>query len=127
MDKRVHIFKILKNEDKLIKILLYMAQEVENDPYEHTKNKTYQQPIAIDALVRDVSPEALHWKYYGLIPMGSKELIIQKKYKNTIKAAIRIKIGDDYYKTRKDDSKGFALIERQDYIIVVVELKSINE
>jgi len=126
MDKRISIFNLLKNEEKLTKVLVYIAQEVENDPYEHTKSLNYQQPVAIDALVRDVSPEALVWKYFGQIPMGSKELILEKRHINTLKAADRIKIGDNYYKTRKDDSRGFSIIERNDYLICVVELKTIN-
>ncbi len=126
MDKRIDVFKILKQENKLTKVLIYIAQEVQNDPYEKTRTLNYQQPIAIDALVRDVSPEALTWKYFGQIPMGSKELILEKKHINTIKAADRIKIGDNYYKTRKNDSKGFNIIERNDYIVVVVELKIVK-
>lgn len=126
MDKRIDIFKILKNDEKLTKVLVYVAQEVVNDPYEKTKTLNYQQPVTIDALVRDVSPEALVWKYFGQISMGSKELICEKKHINTLKAADRIKINDNYYKTRKDDSKGFNIIERNDYIVVVVELKIIN-
>lgn len=126
MDKRINIFKLLKNENKLTKVLVYVATESESDPYEHTKNLNYQQPVAIEALVRDVSPEALVWKYFGQIPMGSKELICEKRHVNTIKAADRIKIGDNYYKTRKDDSRGFNIIERNDYLICVVELKIVN-
>jgi hypothetical protein len=127
MEKRINLFGLLRAEGKLTKILLYMAQEVENDPYEKTRSLNYQQPIAIDALVRDVSPEALTWKYFGTMPMGSKELCIEKKHKNTIKTADRIKIGDDFFKVYKDDSKGFSVIERQDYLVVVVALKPINE
>lgn len=126
MEKRVDLFHLLRQESKLTKVLLYPATESIADPYEKDKTLSYQQPIAIDALVRDVSPEALTWKYFGLIPMGSKELVIEKRHINTIKVADRIKIGDKYYKTRKDDSKGFSIIEREDYLIVVVELKTIN-
>ncbi len=126
MDKRIDLFKILKNEDKLTKVLAYISQEVVNDPYEKTKTLNYQQPIAIDALVRDISPEALTWKYFGNIPMGSKEVVCEKRHINTLKAADRIKIGDNYYKTRKDDSRGWSILERQDYIIVVVELKIVS-
>ena len=126
MDKRISIFNLLKNEEKLTKVLIYVAQEVVDDPYERTKTLTYQQPVAIDALVRDVSPEALVWKYFGQIPMGSKEIICEKRHLNTLKAADRIKIENSYYKTRKDDSKGFNIIERNDYIICVIELKTVN-
>lgn len=126
MDNRVDIFHILRNEGKLSKILVYMASEAIADPYEKNKTLSYQQPIPVDALVRDLSPESLYWKYFGQIPMGSKEIILEKKYKNTIKSADRIKIGDNYFKVRKDDSRGFSILERQDYIVVVVELKTVS-
>ena len=124
MEKRVNIFKILRDEKKLSKILIYPGKEIVLDPFEKNKGITLGQYLTIEALVRDISPEALVWKYYGQIPMGSKELICQKKYKLTLLAADKIQIGEKFYKTRKDDSKGFAMLERQDYIIVFVELKN---
>jgi hypothetical protein len=123
MDNRVDIFKLLKQENKLSKILVYSAQDTVNDPYEKTTTKTFLNPIPIDALVRDLTPESLVWKYFGQIPMGSKEIICEKKYIDTLKTADKIKIGTDYYSVRKDDSKGWKIQTRQDYIIVVAELK----
>lgn len=123
MDKRVNLFGLLKQEGQLQKILIYCAKETVDDPYEKTTTKTFLNPTAIDALVRDLSPESLVWKYYGQIPMGSKEIICEKRYLNTLKSADKIKIGDDYYSVRKDSSKGWAIQTRQDYLIVVTELK----
>ena len=123
MDNRIDIFSLLKNEGKLSKVLVYSAKDTEDDPYEHTSTKTFLNPIAIDALVRDITPESLVWKYFGQIPMGSKEIICEKRYIDTLKTADKIKIGTDYYSVRKDDSKGWKIQTRQDYIIVVAELK----
>ena len=123
MDNRVDIFRILRQEGKLSKVLVYSAKDIEDDPYEHTSTKTFLNPIAIDALVRDLTPESLVWRYFGQIPMGSKEIICEKKYIDTLKTADKIKIGTDYYSVRKDDSKGWKIQIRQDYIIVVAELK----
>jgi len=124
MDKRIEIFRLLKQEEKLTKVLIYCAKETVDDPYEKSTTKSFLNSTTIDALVRDLSPESLVWKYYGQIPMGSKELICEKKHLNTLKSADKIKIGDSYYKVRKDDSKGWAIQERQDYIVVVTELKN---
>jgi len=124
MDKRIEIFRLLKQEEKLTKVLIYCAKETVDDPYEKTTTKSFLNPITIDALVRDITPESLVWRYFGQILMGSKELICEKKHLNTLKSADKIKIGDNYYKVRKDDSKGWAIQERQDYIIVVTELKN---
>ena len=124
MDKRIEIFRLLKQEEKLTKVLIYCAKETVDDPYEKTTTKSFLNPITIDALVRDITPESLVWRYFGQILMGSKELICEKKHLNTLKSADKIKIGDSYYKVRKDDSKGWAIQERQDYIVVVTELKN---
>jgi hypothetical protein len=123
MDNRIDIFKLLKQEGKLSKILIYSAKDTIDDPYEKTSTKTFLNPIPIDVLVRDLTPESLVWKYFGQIPMGSKEIICEKKYTETLKTADKIKIGTDYYSVRKDDSKGWKIQTRQDYIIVVAELK----
>ena len=123
MDKRIDIFSLLKNEGKLSKVLVYSAKDTVDDPYEHTSTKTFLNPIAIDALVRDITPESLVWKYFGQIPMGSKEIICEKRHIDTLKTADKIKIGVDYYSVRKDDSKGWKIQTRQDYIIVVAELR----
>jgi len=122
-DNRVNLFGLLKNEGKLSKVLVYSAKDTVDDPYEKTTTKTFLNPIAIDALVRDITPESLVWKYFGQIPMGSKEIICEKRHIDTLKTADKIKIGTDYYSVRKDDSKGWKIQTRQDYIIVVAELK----
>jgi len=124
-DNRIDIFSILKNEGKLTKILVYSAKDTIVDPYEKNTDKTFLNPMPIDGLARDLSPESLVWKYFGQIPMGSKEIICEKKYINALKIADKIKIGDNYYKVRKDDSKGWAIQERVDYIVVVAELKNL--
>jgi len=123
MDTRINLFGLLKNEGKLSKVLVYSAKDTVDDPYEKTTTKTFLNPIAIDALVRDITPESLVWKYFGQIPMGSKEIICEKRHIDTLKTADKIKIGTDYYSVRKDDSKGWKIQTRQDYIIVVAELK----
>jgi len=122
-DRRIDIFSILKNEGKLTKVLVYSAKDTIVDPYEKNTDKTFLNPMPIDALVRDITPESLVWKYFGQIPMGSKEIICEKRHIDTLKTADKIKIGTDYYSVRKDDSKGWKIQTRQDYIIVVAELK----
>ena len=122
-DNRIDIFGLLRSEGKLTKILVFQGISRTIDPYEKNQEITMLNPIAIDALVRDITPESLVWKYFGQIPMGSKEIICEKRYIDTLKTADKIKIGTDYYSVRKDDSKGWKIQTRQDYIIVVAELK----
>ncbi len=126
IDKRINLFQLLKQEEKLTKVALFPAQALETDPREHTKTLNYLQAIYIDAFVRDVSVESIVWKYFGNIPQGSKQLICEKKYLNTIKSSYRIKIGDDFYSVYRDGTKDFSIIVRSDYIIVIAILRPIN-
>jgi len=122
-EKRVDIFNLLKNEGRLETLLVYSAQEITLDPYEHNTEKKFNNPLPIKGLIRDISAEALKWSYYGNIPIGSKEIICQKKYKSLLLAANKIKIGEDYFKTYHDDQKGFGILQRSDYIVVILAKK----
>jgi hypothetical protein len=55
-DKRINIFELLQNEGKLTKIFIYSSVKVEDDPYEHTKIETFLNPLAINALVQQMTP-----------------------------------------------------------------------
>jgi len=123
MEKRIDIFNLLKNEGQLVTLQVYAAKETQEDPYEKNKSLTYLNPLPIKGLVRQVSFEALHWKYYGQIPVGSIEVIAEKKYLTLFRTADKIKCGDNYFKTWKEDSQGFAILERQDYVVVILAKK----
>ena len=122
-EKRIDIFNLLKNEGQLSTLLVYAAKETIDDPYEKTSTKTYLNPLPIKGLIRQVSFEALHWKYYGNIPVGSIEVIAEKKYLTLFRTADKIKYNDDYFKCYKDDSQGFAILERQDYVVCILAKK----
>jgi hypothetical protein len=122
-EKKIDIFNLLKNEGQLSTLYVYSAKETVDDPYEHTKTLIYGNPLPIKALIRQVSFEALHWKYFGLIPVGSIEVIAEKKYLTLFRTADKIKYGDDYFKCFKDDPKGFAILERPDYVVVILAKK----
>jgi len=123
MEKRIDIFNLLKNEGQLSTLHVYPSTQVENDPYEHTKTDVFMNPLPIKGLIRQVSFEALHWKYYGQIPVGSIEVIAEKKYLTLFRTANKIKYGNDYYSTWKEDSQGFAILERPDYVVVILAKK----
>jgi len=63
------------------------------------------------------------WKYWGLIPVGSIQIIIEKKDKTLIKTADKIIYNEQEYKCYSDDAKGFMILERQDYCICILEIK----
>ena len=123
MEKRVDIFNLLKNEGRLETLYVYSAKETQVDPYEKNREKAYLNPLPIKGLIRQVSYEALHWKYYGQIPVGSIEVIAEKKYLTLFKTADKIKYKDNYFKCYKDNAQGFAILERPDYVVCVLAKK----
>jgi hypothetical protein len=125
MDRRVDLLKILSDEGKLTKVLLYPGMETETDPFEHTKANTFLNPITIKAYVTQLSFESLKWKYTGLIPVGSIQMICDVKYEGIVKLADKIKIDENYYKTWKDDSENFMVMKRDNYLVVILGLKNI--
>jgi len=123
-EKRIDIFNLLKNEGQLSTLLVYAAKETETDPTEHTKTLTYLNPLPIKGLIMQIGFSSLHWKYWGQIPTGSIQVIIEKKNKTLMLAADKIKYNDNYFKVYKDDSQNFQYIERPDYCVFVLGLKN---
>jgi len=122
-EKRIDLFNLFRNEGILSTLYVYPATEVQIDPYEKNTEKNYLNPLPIKGLIRQVSFEALHWKYYGQIPVGSIEVIAEKKYLTLFRTANKIKYVNDYYSTWKDDAQGFAILERPDYVVVILAKK----
>jgi hypothetical protein len=122
-EKRIDLFNLFKNEGKLETLLVYAAKETSVDPYEKNTTKTYLNPLPIKGLIRQVSFEALHWKYYGQIPVGSIEVIAEKKYLTLFRTADKIQYKDNFFKCYKDDAQGFAILERSDYVVVILAKK----
>jgi len=120
MDRRVDILKVLEDEGKMTKILLYPATEVIADPFEKNKVKSFLNPLTIKAYVTQLSFESLRWKYTGQMPSGSVQILCDTKYENLLKIADKIKIGSTYYKTWKDDSKNFMILKRDDHLVVIL-------
>jgi hypothetical protein len=127
MDKRIDLFHLLNQENKLETILCYPAKENVNDPYEQTTDTVYLNPLPVKALVRQLSQEAIRWKYYGNVPMVSIEIIAELKTESLFKTADKIEYKGQFYKTIQDDSKNFLITKRSDYIVVILGLKTTND
>jgi len=124
MNKRINLFGILKNENKLSTLLVYSATQIQLDPYEKNTEKNFMNPLPIKALVRQISQESLRWKYYSMIPSKSIEVIAELKYETLFKTADKIKYNEEYYKCWKDDSQNFMITKRNDYILVILGIKN---
>lgn len=124
-DKRINIFGLLKNEGKLSKVLVYPGIETENDPVEHTTDISMLNPVPINALIQQISFEALRWKYFGQIPQDSIQILCELKHENLLKLADKIKVNNNYYGVYKDSSKSFMILKRTDYLVVILERKNL--
>lgn len=118
------LFNTWKENKHLSTIWLYPVEEDVNDKYEHTTTKTFLNPVPVKGLVKSLSPESLRWKFQGTLPTGSKQIICEKKYKILFKVAGKIRIDDLYFEVWTDDSKGFGIIDREEYIVVILKIKN---
>jgi hypothetical protein len=123
-EKRIDLFNLFKNEGKLETLYVYAAKETQEDPYEKNKSSTYLNPLPIKGLVQQIGFSSLHYKYWGQIPIGSIQVIIEKKNKTLMLTAEKIKYNDNYFKVYKDADNNFQYIERFDYCVFVLGLKN---
>ena len=119
----INLFTVLKTQGSLVKMSVYPAIEAETDPYEHTTSQTLLNPVSIDAVVTQIGFGALKWKYWGQLPTGSIQILTENKNYSLLISADRIVYkGNNYYCSR-DDSKRFMILQRQDYLVAILERK----
>jgi len=98
--KNTIIRQILKHKDFTTKISIYFSSNTAGDdfdPYEANYTKTQLNPKTIKGYVRDISPESLVWRSYGIAETGAKEVLCEKRYKNYFLNAARIEIDGDEF------------------------------
>ena len=122
--QKIDIFEIFKNEGLLEKIEVYPGKLTPATNYDSASETMYN-PITIKGLVSTISFSSLRWKYYGNLPMGSKQVIVEKRHKSLLMNAFKIKIGDNYYSCYRDSQKGFAIKETSQYVVAVLEWKNV--
>lgn len=126
-EKRIDLFNLFRNEGKLETLYVYAARTIQDDPYEKNTTKIFMNPLPIKALVQQIGFSSLHYKYWGEIPIGSIQVIIEKKNKTLILTANKIIYNEQTYKVYKDADNNFQYIERPDYIIVILSKKVNND
>jgi len=124
MEMLKQIKKILENRNFTTKVYLYFSSRSAGDAYDkYEQNWTYtnMNPMVIKALVREVSPEALIYKHYGLENLGSKEILCEKKYKSWFENCNKIEIDSKEYQVFKEGTGQRTLImERPTELIKVI-------
>lgn len=87
--------KLFRETSKNIKI--YLAKEIEEDPYEKNTSLTEFNPIPIKAIITDLTATQASYKIIGISILKAKEIIIKKKYEHMLKMSQRIEIQGDFY------------------------------
>jgi len=118
---KIDIFSLLKDAGELKYVKLYPGYATENDPTEHTQDVTLLNPITVKAIIADIGFSGLKWKYFSQLPAGSKQIIAEPIHKNLFLSARQITIDNENYGIYQDADGTFQILERRDYIIVILK------
>ena len=108
------------------KVLIFFATSVAGDDYDpYEKNYTMQNlnPLTIKGYVREISPEALVWKQYGLSEMGAKEILCDEKYKSWFEKCNKVTISGDSYEVFRESGGNRAIIQKRPFKTIRVVLQ----
>jgi len=78
-------------------IRVFLAVETIVDPIEKNVIKTHLNPIPIKAIVTDILASQAVWKMPGIATEKTKEIIIEKKYKDLLEQSQKIEIDGDLF------------------------------
>jgi len=116
-----YLEKIIKENSTKIYIYFSIATAGDDfDPYEQNYTYTNLNPLVIKGYVRDISPEALVWKQYGLREMGAKEIICDKRYRNWFEKCNKIEINGEKFQVFKEGVGGKFIITSLPYNLIRV-------
>lgn len=110
--------------EKAEHIRIYMGVESINDPFEKDVSVIMMNPIPIRAIVTDLVSSQMSWKIPGIEADKAKEIIIKKKYENTLKASQKLKIRNEYYEGWRKNGK-LQYRQEGDYLRAYVYLKKV--
>jgi len=117
------ITNILKEQEFTTKVRIFFSTKSAGDDYdEYEGNYVYGNlnPKTIKAYVREITPEALVWKQYGLHQMGAKEIICEKKYRSWFENCNKIEIGSTEYQVFKEGTGSRTIISERPYNMIRV-------
>jgi len=106
--------ELIKSNGKII--WLYLSKEISEDPEEESKTITVFNPITIRGLLNDLTSASVQWKMPGTGVVQGKEIVCDKKYRNTIEMAYKLKIDGNEYVGWKDNSGKTQIREEGSYI-----------
>lgn len=108
-------------------IYIYIAKETIDDPFENNVTVVLLPPIPIEAIVSAVPFEKIQWALPGITTNKAKILIIERQHLQLIKISNKIKIDNEYYYGKNQDSSELFNFDEldDDYIKLYVAKKEI--
>ena len=110
--------KIFENNEVSSKIYIYFSYQAagdDYDPYEKNYVQSNLNPVVIKGYVREITPEALVWKQYGLANIGAKEILCDAKYENYFRKCNKIKIDGVEFQVFKEGVGNRAIIQKRPF------------
>ena len=130
MQKKLKIaHDIFKDNSISSKIYIYLAYQTagdDYDPYEKRMVKANLNPIVIKGYVRDINPEALVWKQYGLANIGAKEILCDTKYDSYFRKCEKIVIDNEKYQVFHEGTGNKAIIQKRPFQMMRVVVSRMN-
>ena len=125
--KLSYINKLIKQNST--KIYIYFATKMAGDdfdPYEQNYTYTNLNPVTIKGYVRQITPEALVWKQYGLREMGAKEIICDKRYRNWFEKCNKIEINGEKFQVFKEGTGNRCIIQERPFNLIRVVINKVE-
>lgn len=130
MQKKLRIAQELYEDSALSsKIYIYFASQQagdDYDPYEKSTTHMKLNPIVIKGYVREINPEALVWKQYGLANIGAKEVLCNAKYDSYFRKCQKIVIDNESYQVFKEGTGNKAIIQKRPFQTMRVVISRLN-
>jgi len=119
MQKKLRIAQdIFKDNSVSSKIYIYFASQQagdDYDPFEKRLTATNLNPIVIKGYIREINPEALVWKQYGLANIGAKEILCDDKYESYFRNCQKIVIDNIEYQVFKEGVGNKSIIQKRPF------------
>jgi len=99
---------LLKNNNYSTSIKIYLSYRSYSDDYDPETNnytKSLLNPLVLKGYVKELSLESIAWKTYGIVNIGSKEVLCESKYKTWFENAAKIEINNEEYEIYKDGKR----------------------
>lgn len=114
--------KLFKEFSKPIKI--YLATEMETDPFEHTVELTELNPFPIKAIISDLTASQSQYKMIGIVADKSKEIMVEKKYRSLLEKSVVIEVEKELYEGWRVSGK-MQIREEGNFLRVYIYIKKV--